>query len=76
MASVTGPAQVVAEVVSSLELGEVLGPVPHGEEERALVRVPRQEGAALARALAAVLATRSARKAQPVRVVLDPHELV
>lgn len=76
LAAVTGEAQAVAEVVEALGLGEVLGPVPHPDGERALVRVPRQEGAALAHALAAALATRSARKAEPVRVVLDPHELL
>jgi primosomal protein N' (replication factor Y) len=76
MASLTGSPQAVADVIAALGQGEVLGPVPHGEGERALVRVPRQQGAELARALAGVLATRSARKAEPVRVVLDPHELV
>jgi len=76
MASVTGGLQAVTEVVEGLGLGEVLGPVPHADGDRALVRVPREHGLALARALAAALATRSARKAEPVRVVLDPHELL
>ena len=44
--------------------------------ERALVRVPRAQGRALAAALAAVAALRSARKApDPVRVRLDPPEV-
>ncbi len=74
-AAVEGPASAVAEVVAALPLGEVLGPVPQGEGERAFVRVPRAKGAELAAALAQVLATRSARKAAPVRVVLDPPTL-
>jgi primosomal protein N' (replication factor Y) (superfamily II helicase) len=67
---------------------EVLGPVelppgtrlPGGDErteraERCLVRVPRRAGRALATALAAAVATRSARKeTDPVRVLLDPQD--
>ena len=63
---------------------EVLGPVPveqpaqQGDDQvRALVRVPRAEGAALARALQAAQAGRSARKeGGGVRVQLDPAELI
>ena len=65
---------------------EVLGPVELDPEpgadpaaaprERALVRVPREQGRSLAAALAAVAAQRSARKApDPVRVRLDPPEV-
>jgi primosomal protein N' (replication factor Y) len=65
---------------------EVLGPVELDPEpgadpaaaprERALVRVPRAQGRALAAALVAVAAQRSARKApDPVRVRLDPPEV-
>ena len=44
---------------------------------RALVRAPRDRGAALARALAAAQAARSARKeGGGVRVQLDPAELI
>jgi primosomal protein N' (replication factor Y) len=74
-ASVEGAPQAVADVVAALPVGEVLGPVPHEDGERAFVRVPRPQGAELASALAHVLATRSARKAEPVRVVLDPPSL-
>jgi primosomal protein N' (replication factor Y) len=74
-AAVEGTAPAVAEVLAALTVGEVLGPVPHGDGERAFVRVPRPQGAELATALAQVLATRSARKAEPVRVVLDPSAL-
>ena len=54
---------------------EVLGPVPAGDGERLLLRVPRDRGQQLAAALAAVQAQRSAGKAQPVRVELDPQLL-
>lgn len=70
---------------------EVLGPVPlpegarkpfagEGAEpievERMLLRVPRAEGAALAHALAAAQAVRSARKTDaPVRVQIDPVDI-
>jgi primosomal protein N' (replication factor Y) (superfamily II helicase) len=51
----------------------------HQEEEpvRALVRAPRAQGAALAKALQAAQAGRSARKeGGGVRVQLDPAELI
>jgi primosomal protein N' (replication factor Y) len=76
MASVTGSPHAVADLLAGLEVGEVLGPVPVGEDERAFVRVPRAEGAALAAALKAAAGVRSARKAEPVRIELDPHDLV
>ena len=44
--------------------------------ERALLRVPRADGRALAAALRAVQATRTARKVpDPVRIRLDPIEI-
>jgi primosomal protein N' (replication factor Y) len=63
----------------------ILGPVPieqpgppgAGEQVRALLRVPRADGPALARALHAAQAARSARKeGGGVRVQLDPAELI
>ena len=71
---------------------EVLGPVPAGAfpargagknptdqpelQERALIRIGRKEGLALARALHVAQATRSARKERAaVRVQLDPAEV-
>jgi primosomal protein N' (replication factor Y) len=70
---------------------EVLGPVPTAEaadtvgagedpatagQERALIRIRRQDGLALARALHAAQATRSARKdGGTIRVQLDPAEV-
>jgi primosomal protein N' (replication factor Y) (superfamily II helicase) len=73
------------------ESAEVLGPVPDegdhpGEEDhpedadsvpvRALIRVPRAGGSALARALQSAQATRSPRKDHAVRVQLDPGEVL
>jgi primosomal protein N' (replication factor Y) len=81
MASLTGPADAVADLLTLAVLpegAEVLGPVPVGsEEERALVRVAsRHEGAALSAALHAAAGVRSARKAEgAVRIQVDPREL-
>ncbi len=75
MASVSGPAAAVADLLAGLAVGEVLGPVDDGEGERALVRVPRAQGQALAAALKAAAGVRSARKAEPVRIELDPLRL-
>jgi primosomal protein N' (replication factor Y) len=83
IASLTGPAAAVRELVEAARLpagAEVLGPVPlRGEQsrERALVRVPRRAGGALARALKQAQGVRSARKAtDSVRVEIDPLELI
>jgi primosomal protein N' (replication factor Y) len=90
MASLTGPPAAVAELLalcqlpgSAEELGSV--PVPAGrasaasdsvDQVRTLLRVSRSAGAALAEALHAAAAVRSARKSVgPVRVMLDPLEL-
>ncbi len=80
MASLTGPATAVAELLAAARLpgdAQVVGPVPVGADtERLLVRVPRAHGAELAHELKAAAAGRSARRsAQPVRIQLDPHEL-
>lgn len=88
MASVEAAPDALASVLLELSLpaaAEVLGPVPvfggrpgdDGERERALIRVPRAEGRALAAALAAAQARRSARKdPDPVRMQLDALELI
>ena len=70
---------------------QVLGPVPvpeppgprsgggdgGAERQRALIRVPRSAAAALARALKEAQGVRSARRAaDPVRVQIDPLELI
>ncbi len=79
MASVTGPATDVADLIAVVHLPEQierLGPVPvDASTERLLLRVPRADGAALAAALHAGAAVRSARKAPPVRIQLDPLEI-
>ncbi|MGH3224122.1 MAG: primosome assembly protein PriA, partial [Streptosporangiaceae bacterium] len=86
MAAVSGTSGAVAELLSvaSFPAGaEVLGPVPvepaAGDTEpqqRVLIRVPRSTGAALAQALHAAQAVRSARKdGGGVRVQLDPAEV-
>jgi primosomal protein N' (replication factor Y) len=87
IASLAGSPEALAEFLAAARLpGDVdlLGPVPEpprpgqeGERERYLVRVPRAEGLALARALAEVQGVRSAKKApEHVRVQLDPLDLV
>ncbi|MEH0843709.1 primosomal protein N' [Micromonospora sp. CPCC 205711] len=80
MASVTGPAEAVADLLAQARLpddAEVLGPVPADEDrERMLVRVPRARAAALAEALHSAAGVRSARKAaEPVRLQVDPLSL-
>jgi primosomal protein N' (replication factor Y) (superfamily II helicase) len=89
MASVTGTPKAVADFVGAARLparAEVLGPVPMETapgrpdpaetQERALIRIGRGDGLALARALHAAQATRSARKdGGAVRVQLDPAEV-
>jgi primosomal protein N' (replication factor Y) len=88
MAAITGSSAAIADFVASVGLparAEVLGPVPaelngatHDAEptERALIRMPRPDGLALARALHAAQAARSARKDGAVlRVQLDPAEV-
>jgi len=92
MAAVDGQPEAIAALLARAQLppaAEVLGPVPvpstsrsrtagSAEEgrERALIRVPRRDGPALAAALRVGGATRAARK-EPgaVRVQLDPIEL-
>ncbi|WAL63084.1 primosomal protein N' [Amycolatopsis cynarae] len=88
MASVEGTPGAVAALLEELVLpdsGELLGPVPVGradeegrtERERMLIRVPRSDGRALATALATAQAQRVARKeADPVRIQLDPLEII
>ncbi len=80
VATITAPAEVVAEALGQLTLpprAEVLGPVDIGRETvRLVVRTPSDRGRALTRALQHLQATRSSRKLSPVRVHIDPAELV
>jgi primosomal protein N' (replication factor Y) len=80
MASVTGKAEAVAELLSAAKLpdgAELLGPVPaDDEQERMLVRVNRGRAAEMAHALHEASGVRSARKAAlPVRIEVDPAAL-
>lgn len=87
MAALTGAPAAVADLLAIADLPEIaetLGPVPAPPAhpggpplERMLVRVPRRDGVALAAALKAAIAVRSARKADaPVKVELDPVVLL
>jgi primosomal protein N' (replication factor Y) len=87
MAAVSGEAAAVASIIKGLDPAfEILGPVPleqsarveqsAEDQVRALVRGPRAQGGALAKALQAAQAGRSARKeGGGVRVQLDPIEV-
>lgn len=84
VASVDGGSDAVADLLDCVDLpetGEVLGPVPLGEvdedgaaeRERALLRVDRSQGRALADSLYSAQVVRAARSGvDPVRVQLDP----
>jgi primosomal protein N' (replication factor Y) len=86
MASVEGSPDTLGKLEEELRLpssAELLGPVPLGDPEaeepveRLLIRVPRQEGRALAHSLYEAIAARTARKDPDVaRVRVDPLELV
>ncbi|UDY25315.1 primosomal protein N' [Nocardioides sp. Kera G14] len=78
LATITGDAGAVDDALTILALppaGEVLGPVPDGEQWRAVVRTPVAEGAALAVALAELARVRAARRLDPVRIQLDPPSI-
>jgi primosomal protein N' (replication factor Y) len=77
---VSGAPAAIEEVLGLLDLppaGEVLGPVPQGDdgECRAVLRVPRSQGLALSRALGEVQRQRAARKLAAVRIQVDPPSL-
>jgi primosomal protein N' (replication factor Y) (superfamily II helicase) len=81
MASLTGTAPAVAELLELARLPagtDTLGPVPLPDgRERVLLRVPRSAGRALAAAVHEATGVRSAKKApDPVRVQVDPLELI
>jgi primosomal protein N' (replication factor Y) (superfamily II helicase) len=90
MAAVTGPAEAVAgfltetalpptaELIGTVPASEAGGPGEAGQDRvRALIRIPRPGGLSLAAALRAAQAARAARKETgPVRVQLDPPELL
>lgn len=79
LATVDGPDDVLESLMSRewTPHTEVLGPVPVDQRddtagERLILRAPRREGAALAAALAAVAAERSAAKLPGLRIQVDP----
>lgn len=90
MASITGAADHVRELLAQVELpegAELLGPVPVGGDrgaggegaptERALLRVPREGVGALARALKTAASARSARRDEHLaQVRVDPQHVV
>jgi primosomal protein N' (replication factor Y) len=79
MAALTGPSAAVADLLGAAALPSAalaVGPVEVGAAVRMLIRVPRPDGAELARALKTAAAGRSARRtADPVKIELDPQEL-
>jgi primosomal protein N' (replication factor Y) (superfamily II helicase) len=81
MASLVGTPDGVADLLAAAHLPDgvvPLGPVPAGEgRERLLLRTSRGGGGALAAALREAAGVRSARKAaDPVRIQVDPLDLL
>ncbi|MEW9548688.1 primosomal protein N' [Nonomuraea sp. NPDC050783] len=82
MATLTGPAAAVRQMLDEAHLpadAQVLGPVPVDDagQERAMIRVRRNGGAALATALKGASGVRAARKTPDVvRVSVDPLDLI
>ena len=80
VATITAQSEVIAEALGQLQLpsrAEVLGPVEvSSAAARVVVRVAPERGRALTRALQQLQATRSSRKLPPIRVQVDPAELV
>jgi primosomal protein N' (replication factor Y) len=78
IATIAGDAGAVDDALTLLALpesGDVLGPLPDGDEERVVVRVPRRDGPALSAALGELQRVRSARKLEAVRIQVDPPEI-
>ncbi len=78
LATITGEPGAVDDALTLLAPPsgfEVLGPVPAGDESRAVIRVPRAHGAQLSRALVELQRLRAARKLDAVRIQVDPPTL-
>ena len=74
-AVVLGPVPAV-QAAAAAEQGGTPGAPDEFDQARALVRVPRAQGPALATALRVAAGVRSARKSpDPVRIQIDPHDL-
>jgi len=80
LATITAAPDVLAEAMAALTLPrgtDILGPVDAGDgASRVVVRISAARGAALSRALQPLQAGRSSRKLPPVRVQVDPTELI
>lgn len=80
MATITAAPDLVTEALTALQPPrgtEVLGPVPLDDTtSRVVVRISRARGASLSKALQQLQAGRSSRKLSPVRVQVDPTDLV
>jgi primosomal protein N' (replication factor Y) len=75
LATVSGELGALDDVLHLVDLpegAEVLGPTPHDDEHRVLLRVPRAHGGALSQALGDLQRLRSARKLDAVRNQVDP----
>jgi primosomal protein N' (replication factor Y) (superfamily II helicase) len=79
-ATITAAPDVLVEAMAALELprgADILGPVAAGQDSsRIVLRIAPARGAALSRALQHLQAARSSRKLPPVRVQVDPTELI
>lgn len=83
LATLTGSWPAVRDMLRRVELpgsAQILGPTPDlgedgTEHARAIVRVPRADGGALATALRAAVAYRSAHKLPVVRIRIDPSQV-
>lgn len=80
LATVTASPEVLTDALAALQLpssAELLGPVELEDgDARAVIRSPRARGVPLSRALQHLQAARSARKLMPVRVQVDPAEVL
>ncbi len=80
LATITASPDTLTEVLTALQLprlAEVLGPVPVDDSSaRVVVRTTRARGGGLSKALHDLQAGRSSRKLAPVRVQVDPTDLV
>lgn len=78
LATITGDPGALDDALTLLCLppgAEVLGPVPAGQGQRVVLRVPRSAGQDLSAALGELQRLRSARKLDPVRIQVDPQAL-
>jgi primosomal protein N' (replication factor Y) (superfamily II helicase) len=78
VATITGSPGAVDDAKTLLRLpeaAEIYGPSPIGNEERLVIKMPRDAAATLSAALLEFQGLRAARKLEPVRVQVDPISL-